>query len=205
MQGVYPTQAGPAGGLITNLKGHLLVATSELNGSFFERAVIFMCSHSSDGAMGVVINKPMDTIDFTRIATSMGIEEMMVQGIRAGQTRPRIFQGGPAEANRGFVLHTGDYALQHTLDFGPDIRFSAQAEIVADIAHGRGPRQVNFCLGYAGWAPGQLENELHDSSWLVVPADTQLLFETAPTKRYLAATRKLGLDALNFMETVGQA
>lgn len=195
------------GPIITNLKNHLLVATSELNGGFFERAVIYIANQGSDGSMGFVINQPMNKIGFGDILKSMGIEDMLASGRNSiiAQRMPQVFRGGPVENNRGFVLHSADYHLASTLDVGPDIALSAQTEIVEDIARGQGPRRLNFCLGYAGWRKGQLEDELHSNAWLVVPADNALLFELPADQRYEAATRKLGLHALNFSEVVGRA
>lgn len=199
---------GVGSSIITNLKNHLLVATGELNGSFFERSVIYIANQGDDGSMGFVINQPMNKIGFNDILKSMGIEEMLASGrngIIAGRMPP-VFRGGPVENNRGFVLHSGEYHLTSTIDIAPDIALSAQSEIVEDIARGQGPRRLNFCLGYAGWRKGQLEDELHGNAWLVVPADDALLFEVPPEERYQAATRKLGLHALNFTtEAVGRA
>ncbi len=194
--------------VITNLKNHLLVATAELNGSFFERAVIYMANQSSEGAMGLVINNPLPEVKFADIAKSMGIEQILAAGVNAvpnSHYNPQVFRGGPVENTRGFVLHSRDYALTNTVQLAEDLALSAQAEIVADMAHGRGPRQVNFCLGYAGWSAGQLEAELHSNSWLVVPASNDLLFKVPPQDRYMAATAQLGLTALNFPTTIGLA
>ncbi|MBI1309195.1 MAG: hypothetical protein GC129_05015 [Proteobacteria bacterium] len=187
--------------IITNLKNHLLVATHELNGGFFERAVIYIANQSEeDGAMGFIVNQPMKKVLFADIVRSMGIEEIL-----AASRNPIVYRGGPVENTRGFVLHSPEYHLQSTIDLSPSIALSAQADIVTDIARGHGPRSLNFCLGYAGWSPGQLEDELHSNAWLVVPADPELLFNTPPDKRYQEATRKLGLDALNFSDEVGVA
>lgn len=188
--------------VLSGLKHTLLIATSELNGSFFERAVIYMCRHDTDGAMGVVVNKPFNKISFGDITKSMGIEDMMAA--RAAE-QPIILRGGPVENNRGFVLHSSDYHIGSTQDVGPNVGLSATADIVSDIAKGKGPSKLNFCLGYAGWNKGQLEDELHTSSWLVVPADPEILFNVPADQRYAAATRKLGLNVLNFHDMVGQA
>ncbi|NBV54595.1 MAG: DUF179 domain-containing protein [Proteobacteria bacterium] len=187
--------------VITNLKNHLLVATSELNGGFFERAVIYMANQTAEGAMGLVVNQPMNKVGFGDVLRSMGIEEMLANTRR----QPLIYRGGPVDNNRGFVLHTSEYNLKSTIAITSEIALSAQADIVGDIARGQGPRNLNFCLGYAGWNPGQLEKELATNSWLVVPADKQLLFDVPPEERYAAATRKLGLNSLNFMDIVGRA
>lgn len=194
--------------VLNGLRHTFLVATGALNGTAFDHAVIYMVSHTPEGAMGLVVNKPNPNIQFRQITAGMGIEDILSEGRQSPTgtySPPIIYKGGPVENNRGFVLHTGDYALPGSLSTGVDVALTATVDIVNDIAHGRGPRKMNFCLGYAGWGPGQLEDELHTNGWLVVPANTQILFELDPPKRYDAATRALGLDALNFIDTTGQA
>ena len=202
----FTPKAATTEGILTSLKGQLLVSTSELNGSVFERAVIYMVSHDGNGAMGVIINKAMPRINFADIMKSMNIEEMMQAGIGIGLRRqPIILKGGPVDNNRGFVLHSGDYKLASTIHVNDDVGLSATAEIVTDIAKGQGPRHLNFCLGYAGWGPGQLEDELHGQGWLIAPAHRSIIFDLPHGERYSAATRYLGLNGLNFSDTVGQA
>jgi putative transcriptional regulator len=197
-----------AGSLITELKHTFLVATGELNGSVFERAVIYMVSHTKDGAMGFIINQPQANITFKDITQSMGIEKMMEARTAYAPTpisAPIIYKGGPVENNRGFVIHGNDYSKPSTVQVGPGVGLSTTSDIVADIATGKGPKDLNFCLGYAGWAPGQLEAELVDNGWLVVPADPAILFGTPSSDRYEAATKRLGIDALNFSDEIGMA
>lgn len=189
--------------IITNLRNHLLVATAVQNDTFFERAVIYVANQTEDGAMGFVINQPISKLNFEDIARSMGIEEML-QASSEG-TMPIIFRGGPVENTRGFVLHTPEYHLGTTIDITADVALSAQVDIVSDMARGHGPRHANFCLGYAGWNAGQLEDELHSNAWLVVPATLELVFHIPPQHRYAAATDLLGLTALNFPTVVGEA
>lgn len=206
MQGMSDAPSASNANVLDGLKGQLLVATAELNGSVFERAVIYMVSHDENGAMGVMVNKPLPKIQFSDIVKSMNIEEMMQAGVGIGLKRqPIIMKGGPVDNNRGFVLHSGEYSLPGTITVNPDVGLSATADIVTDIARGGGPRQMNFCLGYAGWAPGQLDDELHGKGWLVVPATPHIVFDLPHDKRYAAATRHLGLNALNFMDVVGEA
>ena len=183
--------------IITTLPNTFLVATASHNNTMFERAVIYLVNHGPEGAMGLTINQPHQGIAFPHIMQSMGIEEMLA----ASAQQPIILKGGPVEHHRGFVLHTADYSLSSTLQLGSNIALSASADIVTDIARGHGPKALNFCLGYAGWGPGQLEEELHENDWLVVPADAKLLFHTPANLRYAAATQKLGLDALNFPDS----
>lgn len=196
--------------VITNLRNHLLVATSELNGSFFERAVIYIANQGPEGSMGFVINQPLPRVNFTDIARSMGIEEILAAGrdnpISHRPNLPIIYRGGPVENTRGFVLHSPEYHLDATISLTPEVALSAQSDIVTDMARGRGPRHANFCLGYAGWSTGQLERELHSNSWLVTPVTPDLLFHVPPAERYNAATELLGLNTLNFStQTFGLA
>ena len=161
----------------------------ELAGTPFEDSIIYMCNFSEkEGAMGLVVNRPMGNVSFDEIADSMGLPSETAD-------QPIIFKGGPVEDNRGFVLHSGDYRHATTLHVEDGVNLSATADIVEAIAEGSGPLQMNFCLGYAGWAPGQLEAELATNSWLVVPADEMILFHLPPEKRYAACLAKVGLTS----------
>ncbi len=187
---------------VTNLQHYLLVATSALNDTGFERTVIFVAHHGAEGGMGFVINQPMPKLEFADVARSMGIEEILAQG----RQQPILYKGGPVEATRGFVLHSTDYSLKSSVRISGDFSLSAQADIVSDIAKGAGPRQLNFCLGYAGWQAGQMEQEIVQNDWLILPATRELVFEVPAHQRYTYATRALGLNPLNFhSEIIGRA
>ena len=150
--------------------------------------------------MGVVVNRPMESISFVDIADSMGVEPLIAK------KAPTIFNGGPVDKNRGFVIHTPDYEVKGSRQLGDGIVFSATANIVGDIADGKGPEDLAFCLGYSGWAPGQLEREIAENSWLVLPADADTLFHVAAEEKYNYCTQRMGLSALNFNdEMVGFA
>jgi putative transcriptional regulator len=187
---------------VTNLQQHLLVATATLDETDFARSIIFVAHHDANGSMGFMINQPMPRLGFADVARSMGIEEILAQA----REHPILYKGGPVESTRGFVLHSTDYSLKSSVKLNGDFTLSAQADIVADIAKGVGPRQLNFCLGYAGWSAGQLEQELVTNDWLILPATRELVFEVPPQQRYVHATRMLGLNPLNFPGgIVGQA
>ncbi len=188
-------------GIIHSLQGCFLVASSHLNRSRFEHSVIYICSHDPKGAMGVTINQPSKEVTFDDIADSLGIEEMVTMKRNA----PLIFNGGPVESNRGFIVHDMKYSIKTTVPVTPTVALSATSDIVNDIALGGGPANMNFCLGYAGWAAGQLEEEIAKDSWLIVPEDEEILFKTPFKDRYDACTAKLGLNAHNFMTWGGQA
>ena len=117
--------------IITNLQNHFLVAMASLNDSIFERSIIYICTHDENGAMGMVVNRPLESISFTDIADSMGVKPLI------DKRAPTIYNGGPVEKNRGFVIHTPDYKLKSSLKIGPEIALSATADIVNDIAEGK--------------------------------------------------------------------
>jgi putative transcriptional regulator len=190
--------SGPT--VIDNLRDHLLVATRELDGSPFDHSVIYVCSHNKEGAMGVVINHPMPDVTFNEIMTSLDVLP------KAGLTAdPIIYAGGPVETNRGFVLHSNDYSHETTLAISPSTKLSASADIVRAIAEGTGPRKLNFCLGYAGWGPGQLENEIAGHSWLVLPADEGIVFNRPAEERYDLCMKRLSIDVSRLVGTAGRA
>lgn len=187
--------------IITTLPNTFLVATASHNNTMFERAVIYLVNHGPEGAMGLTINQPHQGIAFPHIMQSMGIEEMLA----ASAQQPIILKGGPVEHHRGFVLHTADYSLNSTLQLGSNIALSASADIVTDIARGHGPKALNFCLGYAGWGPGQLEGEIQQNAWLSVPADEMLLFGAKPERLWTQALAKLHVDPALLSGVAGHA
>lgn len=185
--------------VITSLENHLLIATEQLKESYFEEAVIYVCRHDEEGAMGLVVNSPMPNVTFDQIAEEVSHVDIL------SSDQPIIFRGGPVESNRGFVLHGDDYEHELTMDVGEHIKLTATIDVVDAIANGKGPKDVSFCLGYSGWSPGQLEKEVGENNWLVVPADENILFNMDPKKRYEAARTKLGFDASFFVDEVGRA
>lgn len=183
----------------TTLEGSLLIAMPSLHDGVFDRSVIYICQHDEEGTMGLVINQPLDDVDFEDIADGMDIDTELLR------KQPIVFNGGPVENNRGFVLHSPDYKEEDTLLVAPYANLSASAHIVSEIAHNRGPKQINFCLGYAGWEAGQLEEEIADNCWMLVPADEDLLFNIPHDKRYAAAVKKVGGNVGLFVNAIGQA
>lgn len=185
--------------IIQNLRHHFLVATDRLNGTPFHKSVIYVCQHDDrEGAMGVKINTPSNNISFNDVVHSMGIEDMMMANLNR---HPAMLNGGPVESNKGIVIHTPDYRLKNSVDIGPGVTLSATGSIVQDIARGVGPQHMNFCLGYSGWQIGQLEQEIAENDWLVVPATNNILFNVPLNDRYNICTQMLGLNALNFGTT----
>ena len=169
-----------------SLIGQLLVAMPQMRDSRFERSVIYMCAHSAEGAMGLVLNKLFDQISFPDLLDQLNIK-----------TGPRTKQilvhfGGPVESGRGFVLHSDDYVRDGTLTITDGFALTATIDILRAIADGEGPRSSLLALGYAGWGPGQLEGEIARDDWLISPAEERLIFSEHPEQVWDEALRHAG-------------
>jgi putative transcriptional regulator len=189
------------------LDGQLLIAMPGIGDPRFERTVIFLCAHSEQGAMGLIINKTAPMMRFGDL-----VAQLDVQPDGEGSTPPAellempVLFGGPVEQGRGFVLHTSDYfAPNSSLPVSADVSLTATVDILRAMASGRGPERAILALGYAGWAPGQLENEIQHNGWLTCPADEELLFELGFDERYTAALRKLKIDPAMLSSDAGHA
>ena len=198
------SKRGAGGGF---LDGQLLIAMPSMTDKRFARSVIYMCAHSTEGAMGLIINKRADNIRFPDLLQQLG-----VVGKDAEDTMPMsvcektVHVGGPVETGRGFVLHTPDYYRSaSTLSVDNKVCLTATMDILKAMAHGKGPSRAMFALGYAGWAPGQLENELQRNGWLNCPADLDILFSPELDLKYDHAMSKLGIDPTFLVSDVGHA
>lgn len=193
-------QDGPA-----YLDGQLLIAMPLMSDPRFARTVIYMCAHSEDGAMGLIINQPADSITFDDLLERLDIESA-ADGGESDPGRLPIHFGGPVETGRGFVLHTSDYfAADSTLSIDDGVCLTATIEILRAIADGIGPDRAILALGYAGWSPGQLEREIHANGWLHCPADQDLVFETDTELKYERALAKIGIDPSHLVADAGHA
>ncbi|MFO1187161.1 MAG: YqgE/AlgH family protein [Alphaproteobacteria bacterium] len=171
------------------LGGQLLVAMPSMNDPRFERSVIFMCSHSPKGAMGLIVNKPATHITFPELLVQLSIDHP-----QQDQEIP-INMGGPVEPGRGFVLHTSeDFVSDSTLRVTPEISLTATIDVLRAIAAGKGPRNALLALGYAGWGPGQLETEILANGWLHCSVDEELLYNTDLDSKWLRAIHKIGIS-----------
>lgn len=180
------------------LTGQLLVAMPPCSDPRFERTVIYMCAHSSAAALGLVINRLADHINFSDLLTQLGIAAKPSEEIR-------VHVGGPVEQARGFVLHSSDYVRDTTLVVSDDVALTASMDVLAAIASGNGPRRSLLALGYAGWGAGQLESEIQANGWLQVPADEDLLFGANVDSKWRSAMRKIGLDVSALSSAAGHA
>lgn len=182
----------------SGLEGQLLIATPAVQDSCFARSVIYMCAHNASGAMGIIINYPVENLDIKEI-----LDQLEINGAHA-RTLPVHF-GGPVEANRGFVVHSAEYASSESLIQQNGIAVTASINVLQEIAKGHGPKQGMLVLGYAGWSPGQLEQEIETGSWMVVPASKQLVFDTDNETKWNVAISTLGIDMGHYSTDVGHA
>ncbi len=171
-----------------SLLGQLLVAMPGMQDSRFEKTVIYMCAHSTEGAMGLVVNKPCVEISFPDLLTQLGIEQ------DDATDRIDLHFGGPVESSRGFVLHSPDYLRDASLVVDHNIALTATIDILKAIANGAGPRRSLLAIGYAGWGPGQLDSEILNNGWLHVDADDDLVFGNNLGVKWERAMAKIGID-----------
>jgi putative transcriptional regulator len=173
---------------VGSLTGQLLVATDELRDPRFVRTVVYMVRHDAGGAMGLVVNRPLGQVPLALLLERLGMD-----GKGVGGEMP-VHYGGPVEATRGFVLHTSEYVTEGTQVVHDGIAITAQPEIFHAIGAGAGPRLTLFALGYAGWAPGQLEAEIAGGAWISVPADEELIFDGHYEKKWDRAMARRRID-----------
>jgi len=189
------------------LSGQLLVAMPSADDNNFAGSVVYVCAHSSEGAMGIVINRPAEHLSFVDLLQQL---ELLPED-RAINVPPLIeymsvFVGGPVETGRGFVLHSADYfSTDSTLAIDGNVCLTATIDILRAIAQGAGPHKSLLALGYAGWAPGQLESEIQANGWLTCPGDAELVFDPRVEEKYALALGKLGVDPSFLVNQVGNA
>ena len=179
------------------LEGQLLLAMPSMGDPRFERSVIYVCSHTADGAMGLVINQALSNLTFDQLLEQLDIE------IDEPIVDVTVHSGGPVETGRGFVLHSADYVQESTLVVSETLALTATVDILRAIAEGRGPRHHLLALGYAGWAPGQLEAEIQSNGWLHVCADEELVFNTELDDKWPRAMAMLGVNVSMLSSTAG--
>lgn len=191
----------------TYLDGNLLVAMPSMGDPRFERAVIYLCAHSADGAMGIIINQRAPNISFTELLEQLNIVPPKERiRLADGLHGMEVHLGGPVETGRGFVLHSSDYfKADSTLPIDESVCLTATIDILRDIAKGTGPDKALLALGYAGWAPGQLENEIQANGWLHCVADPGLIFDSEVDHKYARAMTLIGIDPLRLVSDSGHA
>ena len=189
------------------LDGQMLIAMPVMNDERFERSVIYVCAHSPEGAMGIIVNRPAGSIDFPGLLMQLKIIDKHDRiALPEDAEAMKVLRGGPVETGRGFVLHSSDFFIQDsTLAINDEISLTATLDILKAIATGAGPRRAILALGYAGWAPGQLENEIQHNGWLHCPADPDLVFGPDAERKYEIALRKIGIDLAMLSNEAGHA
>jgi putative transcriptional regulator len=189
------------------LDGQSLIAMPAMGDPRFARSVIYLCAHSADGAMGIIINQRAPNISFTELLEQLNIvpaEDRI--SLPSALHAMAVHLGGPVETGRGFVLHSADYfKAESTLPIDESVCLTATIDILRDIAKGTGPDKALLALGYAGWAPGQLENEIQANGWLNCPADPVLIFDPEVDRKYLRALNKIGIDPVRLVNDAGHA
>ena len=185
--------------IVSNLCGQLLVATPQMSDDRFHRAVIYMCQHDSDSAMGLIINQQMDDVTFDDL-----VEKLELETMRPTEARP-VFQGGPVEPRRGYILHSQDQMMPDSIAISEEIGLSLHVDMLQDIAHGLGPLQAKIMLGYTGWSAGQLEAEMRENMWFHLPAITDLIFTEDCSHMWELSLQLAGVNAGSLSPMAGNA
>jgi putative transcriptional regulator len=177
----------------------MLVAMPTMSDERFSRSVVYICAHTEDGAMGLVVNKLLDSLTFPDLLEQLGLESS-----EHGE-QIRLHFGGPVESARGFVLHSTDYVHDATMVVDDNIALTATVDVLKAMANGEGPSRSLLALGYAGWAPGQLDAEIQSNGWLMVPADEELVFGEDVGSKWHQAINKIGIDLSKLSTESGTA
>lgn len=183
-----------------SLENHFLIAMPTLHDPFFRRTVTYICEHSAEGAMGLIINHPIDI----NVPELLGKIDIDTSGINESMPNT-VYSGGPVQTDRGFVLHSPQEGWNSSLKLSSQIMVTTSKDILEAIASNNSPEHFIITLGYSGWTAGQLEQELAQNSWLTIPADPELLFRTPSHQRWEKAAEKLGVDMRMVSSEVGHA
>jgi putative transcriptional regulator len=193
---------------LTNLTNHFLIAMPGLQDDLFARSVVYVCEHGEQGAMGLIINQSSD------LSLKALLEKMDLTLERRDLQESAVYVGGPVQTERGFVLHEATFDAEHqpdqpvytsTMAIGGGLEMTTSRDVLEAVATGSGPRQLLVALGYSAWGEGQLESELANNSWLTVPADWRLIFETPAEQRYEQALQLLGMEPWMLLPQAGHA
>ena len=184
---------------VHSLAGQLLVAMPGMTDPNFQHTVTYVCEHTDGGALGLIINRPLD-MDISDVLEQFSLETEADQ-----ELHQPVMQGGPVQAERGFVLHEPSQHWDSTTAVDKSMYVTTSQDILTDVAAGRGPGRILMALGYAGWEPGQLEEEIRHNAWLTVPATQTLVFETPYEQRWQAAALSIGVNPANLSLHAGSA
>lgn len=176
-----------------NLSGHFLIAMPTLDGDLFEGSLIYIFDHNDDGAVGLIVNQP-STVPFVDLLGDTSVlNDVDEETIEQNVADTLVYFGGPVNNDKGFVLHSPEKTYRSTIG-NQDLLMTSSKDVLFDYARGEGPRQFMIALGYAGWSPGQLEQEIADNAWLTVKASVDIIFNVPVAERYYRAVKLLGFD-----------
>ncbi len=179
-----------------SLAGSFLVSTPRMPDPRFEEHVIYICAHNEEGAMGVSINRPNHIFSLAEILQGA---HLPIPDKKLGP----VYIGGPVELESAFILYLSDYSVEHKLDISETVSLTRETKVLEDIARGVGPSTYLFILGYTGWGPGQLENELLENGWLSLPASDNIIFDMPDELKWKAAAMQYGIDIATFEDVIG--
>lgn len=185
-----------------DLTGKLLIAMPGMGDPRFDHSVVYMCAHTDEGAMGLIINKPVNDVTVTDLMKQLevGVEDGLAN------TDMQVCFGGPVEQGRGFVLHSPDYLSRiQTLEVDENFSMTSTMDVLEDLATGQGPKQALLMLGYSGWGEGQLESEITRNGWLTCAASPKLVFDVPDADKWEAALNSIGVDPISLSAVAGHA
>ena len=180
-----------------SFSNHFLIAMPHMSDPIFTKSLIYMCENNPNGSLGLIINKPMVLQNVIDILQKTGLEEI--------QPSPEVYFGGPVNLGMGLILHDANYAIEGTLNISNSIALTSNKQIISDLKEGGGPQQFRFSMGYTGWEQGQLEREIENGDWLLIPADEDFIFSIPDTEKWQTATTRLGIDIANLGGSAGIA
>jgi len=178
---------------ISELTGQLLLATPSLHDPNFSDSVVLICHHDSEGSMGLIINRPQQ-ISIYDVLEDLDINQPEFPNAKQLDESPHVFEGGPVDAFRGFVLHDSWHIYESTMQISEELHLTSSRDVLEELARGEGPEHYLLILGYAGWDAGQLEQELSNNDWLIAPATHHIVFQEPPEQRWAFGARCMGID-----------
>ena len=180
-----------------NLKNHILISSSHLEDQLFGKSIVYICEHDKNGAMGFLINKPFPEKNLKLILQETGLSKL--------EPHPNIYLGGPVGINNGFFIHTSKYYTEGTQKISKTISITSNLNVIDDLANGLGPNKYRFSLGYAGWDKGQLDQEIENGDWFIMPATSKLIFNTPDSKKWDTVSSEFGIDLVEITGNTGFA
>ncbi len=189
---------------INKLAGQLLLATPSLQDPNFKDSVVLICHHDDDGCMGLIINRPQD-ISLSDVLIDLGLQNKQSLADQSNKEIQRVFEGGPVDDFRGFVLHDSWQVYDSTMEITPELFLTSSRDVLEDLAQGEGPEHYMLILGYAGWQTGQLESELFNNDWLIAPASQRIVFQEPPEQRWDFGARCMGFERSQLSDQIGHA